>query len=156
MDNEREAQHHRLTEPNRSRATKLAWKRHHNSYMQGNRKKERNNMNKTFYSISKEIEEALNEAKIQKDDIFDLKGEITFDNLSGGFSFSINKDDGNISFSTMLTEDGHGNYRLENTPSNEDFYKELYEDLRDDLQELAKTVDDSMRQILARHGLREA
>ena len=113
-------------------------------------------MNKTFYSVSKEIEEVLNEAKIQKDDIFDLKGEIIFDNLSGGFSFSINKNDGNISFSTMLNENGHGNYRVENTPTGEDFYKSLYEDLRDDIQELAKTVDDSMRQILARHGLREA
>lgn len=158
MDTEREAQHRRLTEPHRSKASKLAWKRHRNSYMQANRKKERDNMNKTFYSISKELEESMrkiDEAKVNKDDIFDLNCEVIFDNLSGGISFKINKDDGAVSFSALLNENGHGSYRLENMP-NEEALKGLYEELKDEIEQVASMVDQSMKQILAKHGLRQS
>lgn len=158
MDTDREAQHRRLTEPHRSKAAKLAWKRHHNSYMQANRKKERDNMNKSFYAISKELEESINkinEAKVNKDDIFDLNCEISLSNISGGLSFKINKDTGEVSISTSMLEVGHGNYRLENMPEQEAL-KGLYEELKDELEQLANTVDQSMTQIIAKHGLRQA
>ena len=72
MDKDREEQHRRLTEPHRSKATKLAWKKHHNSYMRGVRKRERDNMNKSFYDIAKQLECLMNEAETEKDNVFDL------------------------------------------------------------------------------------
>lgn len=158
IDNEREAQHRRITEPKRSKASKLAWKRHHNSYMMANRKKERDCMNKSFYNISKELEEAmtgLNEAQVEKDDIFDLNCDISLSNISGGLSFSINKDNGEVSISTSMIEGGHGNYRLEVMPQ-EEALKGIYDELKDDLEQLAKTIDQSINQIVAKHGLRQA
>ena len=151
--------HRRLTEPHRSKAAKLAWKRHHDSYMRANRKKERDSMNKTFYTIAKELEECmdtLQEAKMQKDDIFDKTCEIVLDGISGGLSFKIDATDGTISFSTILSQAaGRGNYKLQTPANNEEAYNKLYEDLKDELTYICNTIDDSIKQILAKHGFRE-
>ena len=74
---DREQQSRRLRNPHRSKGSKIGWKRHRDSYMRANRKKERDNMNKTFISVARDLEEALgiHEAKILKDDIFDYKFE---------------------------------------------------------------------------------
>ena len=153
MDQERQAQHNRLTNPHRSKSAKIGWKRYRGNYMSAARKKERDSMNKSFYSLSKEIAEALSEAKIEKDNVFELNSEILFENISGGIAISIN--DGNISISTLLNEDGQGNYKLLNTPQEEDTYKNLYNDLKDELFEICKYVDQNIKQVLAKHGLRE-
>lgn len=153
MDQERQAQHNRLTNPHRSKSAKIGWKRYRGNYMRAARKKERDSMNKSFYSLSKEIAEALSEAKIEKDNVFELNSEILFENISGGIAISIN--DGNISISTLLNEDGQGNYKLFNTPQDEDSYKNLYNDLKDELFEICKYVDQNIKQVLAKHGLRE-
>ena len=152
---DREQQSRRLRNPHRSKGSKIGWKRHRDSYMRANRRKERDNMNKTFISVARDLEEALgiDEAKILKYDIFDYKFEVLFDNISGGLSFSIK--DGNISFSTLLNENGHGNYKLETPPQNEEAYKELYNDLKDELQTIASSLDESFKSILSKHGLRE-
>ena len=158
MDTEREAQHRRLTEPHRSKASKLAWKRHRDSYNRANRKKERDNMNKSFYSIAKELQESINslyETDITNDDIFDLTCDIAFTNITGGIGFHINKDTGEVSFTSSLMEKGSGNYRLENMPE-EEALKGLYEELKDELEQVIKTVDHSISQIIAKHGLRQA
>ena len=158
MDTEREPQHRRLTEPHRSKAAKLAWKRHHSSYMRANRKKERDNMNKSFYSISKELEESikqLEEAKVEKEDIFDFNCQIVLSNMSGGISFAINKETGEVSLSTALLEDGRGNYRIQNF-KDAGSLEGLYEELKDDIEQLANTIDQSLTQIIAKHGLRQA
>lgn len=153
MDQERQAQHNRLTNPHRSKSAKIGWKRYRSNYMRAARKKERDSMNKSFYSLSKEIAEALSEAKIEKDNVFKLNSEILFENISGGIAISIN--DGNISISTLLNENGQGNYKLLNTPQEEDAYKNLYNDLKDELFEICKYVDQNIKQVLAKHGLRE-
>ena len=143
----------RMQNLHHSIGAKKGWLRHHSNYMRGMRKKSRDNMNKTFYQVAKEIEETMNEVKIQKNDIFDLKCEIICENLSGGFSFSINKDTGEVSFSTLLNESGHGNYKQINQTSED--YTALYEDLKEEFTSIASTVDQSIKQILAKHGLSE-
>lgn len=158
QDKDREAQHRRITEPKRSKSAKLGWKRHHNNYMMANRKKERDCMNKSFYSISKELEEAmdgLNEANIDRDSVFDLNCDISLNNIAGGLSFKINKDNGEVSIATSMIEGGHGNYRLEVMPQ-EEALKGIYDELKDDLEQLARTIDQSINQIVAKHGLRQA
>ena len=159
MDQDRKAQQHRLRNKEKSKAAKLAWKRHHDSYMRANRKKERDNMNKTFYSIAKELEECmdtLQEAKIQKDDIFDKTCEIILDGIAGGLAFKFDATDGTISFSTILSQaGGRGQYKLQNPADTEEAYNKLYEDLKDELTYICNTVDDSIKQILAKHGFRE-
>ena len=144
----------RMKHLHQSNSAKIAWKKHRANYMRANRKKSRDNMNKTFFGIAKELEPYINEAEQQKDDIFDLKYETSFENISGGLSFSINKETGDISFTTLLNEEGHGNYKSENE-STEDSLKSLYNDLKDEFTMLANNIDTSVRQILAKHGLRE-
>lgn len=151
---DREEQHRRLTEPHRSKATKLAWKRHHNSYMQGVRKRERDNMNKSFYDVAKQLECLMNESEIEKDNVFELSADIIFNNVSGGVSFKINKDNGEVSFSTNMQEVGSGSYKLQSDIQTEDAYKQLYEDLKDELSSLCETFDTNIQQILAKHGLK--
>ena len=150
---DRESQHNRLTEPHRSMAAKIAWKRHHSSYARANRKKERDSMNKTFYGISKELGEMLNE-EVTKDDMFNLECQVAFDTISGAVGISINKDNANVSLSTNLLEKGHGNYKLETTPETDEVYKRLYEDLKDEFETLCSSFDTNVKQILAKHGLR--
>ena len=153
MDNDREAQHNRLTEPHRSMAAKVAWKKHRNSYMRANRKKERDSMNKTFYGISKELGEMLTE-EVTKDNMFDLECQIAFNTISGAIGINIDKDSANVSISTNLLEKGYGNYKLETNPNDEESFKQLYEDLKDEFTVLCQSFDNDVKQILAKHGLR--
>ena len=151
---DREEQHRRLTEPHRSKATKLAWKRHHNSYMQGVRKRERDNMNKSFYDVAKQLECLMNESEVEKDNIFELSADVIFNNISGGISFKINKDNGEISFSTNMQEFGSGNYKSENDLQTEESYKQLYNDLKEEIESICQMFDDNIKQIIVKHGLK--
>lgn len=154
---DREAQSNRIRNRKKSNATKQAWKKHHYNYMKGNRKKSRDNMN-SFLAIAKELDENLKiiEAKMERDNTFDYKAEISFENLMGGLSFSINKDNGNVSFSTYLSENvGKGNYKLENGSNTNNELNALYASLKDELLTLSNIVDESLKQILAKYGLKE-
>ena len=51
MDQERKEQQHRLRNREKSDASKIAWKKHHSSYMRGTRKRVRNMENTTFYTL---------------------------------------------------------------------------------------------------------
>ena len=154
---ENDAQHRRLRHPHQSHGAKQGWLRHRANYMRGIRKRERDNMNdtKTFYDVSKDLEEALkeiDEAKVNGD-IFDLACTVAFDNIAGGLSFKINPDNGTVSFTADLTEQGQGNYKLLNALENEDDYRGLYEELKDELEAIVSTIDTSIKQVIARHGL---
>ena len=146
-DDEEEARKHRIRNREKSDAAKLAWKRHHYSYSKANRKKERDNMTKDFYSVAK----ALQEATIQTDNVFELEAHIDLDNISGGIGLKIEKD-GNVSISMLLNQSGSGNYKLVNATPNEN-YKNLYNSLLDDLKQLANTIDTEIQQIITKNGL---
>lgn len=143
MDQDREAQRHRLTNRKKSDAAKLAWKRHHNSYMNGVRKRERDMENKTFYSLAKELDEAT---KV-RDNVFKKELDISFDTISGGISLGINN--GTISFSCSLNETGSGSFALEAGHE-----EALYKSISEDLFNICKMVDDEMKQLIAKYGLK--
>lgn len=154
-DKDREEQTHRLRNRKKSNSAKQAWKKHHYNYMRGNRKKSRDNMN-SFYNIAREIEENVKiiESKIEKDNVFDLSSSITFDNIAGGLSFSIDKNTGMVSFATYLSEQGKGNYKVENGSTSENELRVLYDGLKDDLNTLCNSIDNNIQQILAKYGLK--
>lgn len=141
-ETEEDERKHRLHNKEKSDAAKIAWKRHHSSYMRGVRKKERMN----FYDLAKEMEK-VNESKIVRDNVFDKQLDISFDTISGGISFGIK--DGTVSFSCSLEETGSGSYALEQGDETA-----LYNDIKEDLKQICQMVDDEMRQILAKHGLK--
>lgn len=106
--------------------------------------------------LTEELNSLMNESKIERDNVFDLKASILFDNISGGLSFSIDKQTGNVSFATYLSETGgKGNYKAENLGTSQDELRQLYDNLKDELTTLSQTVDDSVKQILAKYGLKE-
>ena len=143
MDQDREAQRHRLTNRKKSDAAKLAWKRNHSSYMKGVRKRERDMENKTFYSLAKELDEAT---KV-RDNVFKKELDISFDTISGGISLGINN--GTISFSCSLNETGSGSFALEAGHE-----EALYKSISEDLFNICKMVDDEMKQLIAKYGLK--
>lgn len=140
-------QKHRLHNREKSDAAKLAWKRHHSSYMSGTRKRERNMENRTFYNIAKDLDEKINECKIVRDNVFEKQFDLSFDTISGGISSGIK--DGTVSFSCSLEETGSGSYKLQNGEE-----EALYNDLKESLQQICQMVDDEMKQLIARHGLK--
>ena len=145
-----EEQKHRLHNREKSDAAKLAWKRHHSSYMTGVRKRGRNMENRTFYSLAKELDskvESCNEESIIRDNVFDKQLDLSFNTISGGISFGIKN--GTISFSCSLKETGSGSYALEQ--GNEET---LYKQISEDLQNICNMVDDEMRQLIAKYGLK--
>lgn len=146
-ETEEDEQKHRLHNKEKSDAAKLAWKRHHSSYMSGTRKRQRNMENRTFYNIAKEMDEKLNETKIVRDNVFDKQLDLSFDTISGGISLGIKN--GTVSFSCSLEETGSGSYKLEQGDE-----EALYNDLKEELQRICQMVDDNMKQILAQHGLK--
>lgn len=150
MDQDREEQKHRLHNRDKSDAAKLGWKRNRVSYTLGNRKKERESMNKSFYDICKEMDN-IAEAKEGRDDIFEGEYEVTLQNIAGGIAYKINKETGNISFSTTLEQSGSGQYRLLNY--DDKTLEELYKNLKADIMELCQNFDDGIQQIIAKHGL---
>ena len=148
---EDDAQRHRLRNKDKSDAAKLAWKRHHSSYMTGTRKRGRDMENKTFYSLAKEldskVESIKNEEAIVRDNEFTEQLDLSFDTISGGISMGIK--DGTISFSCSLEETGSGSYSLVDGD-----LSGLYKQIREDLQNICNMVDDEMRQVIARYGLK--
>lgn len=146
MDQDRKEQQHRIHNREKSDAAKLAWKRHHSSYMRGTRKRERDMENKTFYSIAKDLDR-LSEESIVTDNVFDKDLDLSFDTIAGGLSMGIH--DNTISFSCSLNQTGSGSYALEN-----DDPKKLYKSLAEDLQNIANMVDNEMHQIIAKYGLK--
>lgn len=149
---DREEQKHRLHNRDKSDATKIAWKRHHSSYMRGIRKRERNNMTSLYNELNQKIEAALGEALVDRDDVFDNQLEIKLENIAGGIAVSINKDTGNVSFSTSLNQSGSGMYGLANY--DEQTLKQLQSELKADLLELCKTFDEGIIEIVNKHGLK--
>ena len=149
---EDDAQRHRLRNREKSDAAKLAWKRHHQSYMSGTRKRGRNMENKTLYSLAQELnsktqDESLNEESIIRNNVFDKQLDLSFDTISGGISMGIKE--GTISFSCSLEETGSGSYALE-AGDEENLYKQIVPEL----QNICKMVDDEMRNLIARFGLK--
>lgn len=146
MDKDREEQQHRLRNREKSDAAKLAWKRHHASYMQGTRKRERDMENKTFYSLAQDLNK-LSEESIIRNNEFTQQADFSFDTIAGGISCGINND--KISFSCSLDETGSGSYSLQNGN-----ISDIYKSITEDLQNICKMVDDEMRQVLAKYGLK--
>ena len=146
-ETEEDERKHRLHNKEKSDVAKIAWKRHHSSYMRGTRKRQRNMENRTFYNIAKEMDEKLNETKIVRDNVFDKQLDLSFDTISGGISLGIKN--GTVSFSCSLEETGSGSYKLEQGDE-----EALYNDLKEELQRICQMVDDNMKQILAQHGLK--
>lgn len=150
-----EARKHRLTNKQKSKSAELAWKRHHSSYMSGTRKRGRNMENKTLYSLAQELnsktqdtkDESLHEESIVRNNVFDKQLDLSFDTISGGISMGIKE--GTISFSCSLEETGSGSYALE-AGDEENLYKQIVPEL----QNICKMVDDEMRNLIARFGLK--
>ena len=145
--------HNRLTNKEKSYAAQKAWKRHHASYMRGTRERERNMENKTFYGIAKELESRLTEAEVAKDNVFEQNALITFNNISGGISIGINKEDQTVSISCTLPEQGSGAYKLLNA-QDETALQNLYTNLKEDLLNLCNTFDQEIQQIISKNGLK--
>lgn len=156
MDKDREQLHNRLKNKDKSKQTELAWKRHHASYMRGARERSRNNMNKTFYGVAKELEEMMSneidEAAMTQDNQIEDELDITFNNLTGGIGLDIDDKTGNVSISVQLKETGSGNYRAENTNPQE--LDNLYKNLKTDLLNLARNFDEEVQQLVTRYGLK--
>ena len=155
IEDDEEAQKHRVTNRKKSDAAKLGWKRHHYNYMKGNRMKSRNS--DSFLQIAKNLEDNMQmiEAKVDKDNIFDYQCDIIFDNIAGGISFSIDKQSGNLSLSTFITEDSAGNFKQENGGNSQEELRVLYDNIKEEIEEIANTVDESLKQVFAKYGLRK-
>lgn len=148
MERDDNAQQHRLRNKKKSNASKLAWRRNHGNYMRGVRKRERDSMNKSFYDVCRQ----LDEADVKKDNVFDTELTVGFDSIAGGIAMSINKDNGNVSFSTSLIQSGSGMYRL--TDFDADTLKTLYTNIRGDIIDLCNHFDEELQMILAKNGLK--
>lgn len=149
---DREEQKHRLHNREKSDTAKLAWKRNHANYMRGIRKREREDMKKTrtLLDICKEMK--LDEAQLSRDNVFQNELNIDLQNIAGGISLKINKENGNVSISTSLEQSGSGQYRLTNY--DEESLKNLYNALKDDLMQLCQNFDDEIEGLLSKHGLK--
>lgn len=152
MDQDRQAQHHRLTNRKKSDAAKKAWKKHHYSYAKANRRKEREMDNTFFKQFDETIRKALYEAEATRDNVFEKECTISFDNMSGGISMSISKE-GNVSLTSSLDETGAGSYKTLNV-ANDQALQTLYNNIKADLLELCKNFDTELAQIIAKHGLK--
>lgn len=152
MDNEREQLHNRLTNRDKSKQSKLAWKRHHASYMRGTRERERNTMNKTFYGVAKELEEKMQEAAMTQDNVIDNKLDITFEHVTGGLGMTIDETTKDVSISVQLQETGSGNYK--STTQSPEELKTLYNNLKGDLLSLCRNFDNEVLQLVNRYGLK--
>lgn len=156
-DNE---QKHRLTNKEKSNKSKLAWKKYHGHYVSGVRKRERKEMNQSFFKTCQELEETINEAlkddiqeaEVSKDNVFKNKINIKFNNIAGGIAISLNDTNGNVSISTSLEQSGSGMYKL--TDWDEETLKQLHTSLKNDLLALCQNFDDEINQIIAKNGLK--
>ena len=151
-DREERTEENRFIDRNKSRAAKKGWKRHHSSMMRGVRERERNMENKTFYGVTNDLEEMLDEAKIIRDDIFDQEYDLSFEFISGGVSLKVNKETGEVSITTSLSETGSGAYKLE--VGDDAALKQVYDGLKEDITNICKRFDEEVQQSLAKYGLK--
>ena len=94
----------------------------------------------------------LDEAELSRDNVFQNELNIDLQNIAGGISLKINKENGNVSISTSLEQSGSGQYRLTNY--DEESLKNLYNALKDDLMQLCENFDDEIEGLLSKHGLK--
>ena len=156
MNNEKEEQSNRLTNKDKSNKAKLAWRKYHGHYVSGIKKRERNAMTTSFIKTCQELDEcvteALNEAEVTRDNVFENKLDISLDSIAGGISLQINKENGNVSISTSLEQTGSGMYKL--TDWDDATLKTLYSSLKEDLLNLCKNFDEEINQLIAKNGLK--
>lgn len=154
MEHNREerTEERRFIDRNKSQAGKKGWKRHHASMMHGVRERERNMENKTFYGVTNDLEEMLDEAKIIRDDVFDQEYDLSFEFISGGVSLKVNKETGEVSITTSLSETGSGAYKLE--VADDASLKQIYDGLKEDITNICKRFDEEVQQSLAKYGLK--
>ena len=103
IEREERTEEDRFIDRDKSMAGKKAWKRHRSSFMKGVRERERKNMNKTFYGVTNELEEMLDESQILSGGELKNELDITFEFISGGFSAKLNEETGDISFAEKGT-----------------------------------------------------
>lgn len=160
----------------KSLAAKYAWKKHGDSYRKGIRKRMRDDATRVDFKDKKErpmyankIEDRVSnmfkdtnerletvlEAKIDKQDIFDLEGQITMENIAGGIAVNVDSNNSEVSLSFTLKDTGEskGAYKLQNTLENNEAYEQLFKDILKDLEELAQSTDTEIKQILGKYGL---
>ena len=154
MEHNREerTEENRFIDRNKSQSGKKAWKRHHASFMQGVRERERNMENKTFYGVTKELEEVLDEAKILQQGDISKEFQTTFEFIAGGVAAKLDKATGKISISVALGETGSGAYALQQ-PNNEQL-QQIFTGLREDLQNICNRFDEEVQQVVAKYGLK--
>ena len=149
----------RLVNQKRSQASKIAWKKHHNSYRRGINKRSRN-MERGLYDtrsikdIVGELKECLNEAEVERNNQFEFETDIRFASLPGGVKTSINKDDSSIGLTLFLDENGgQGRYQMKNEIQDELGYENLQENLMTDLKTAMDSFDQAIAQIINKYGL---
>lgn len=158
MDSERETLHNRLTNKHRSHASELAWKRHHGKYMQGMRKRQRDNL-RSIYDLDKdesmdieELNRQFREATIEKDNVFEKTEVISFENLAGGITLSVG-DDNIVNLTTSLEKSGCGSYKS-SVELDDAGLQSLYSEFKDELKMVCDNLDKEIQQLLAKHGLK--
>lgn len=155
----KEFEDERLVNQKRSQASKLAWKKHHNSYRRGIKKRSRN-MDRELYNtrnikdIISDLKEALNEAEIERNNQFNLESDIRFSALPGGVKTSINTENNTVGLTLFLDDrGGQGNYRLKNDLSDDVGFENLHENVMEDLKLAMDSFDQSIAQIINKYGL---
>jgi len=151
-DREERTEENRFIDRNKSQGGKKAWKRHHASFMQGARERERKMEKKTFYGVAKDLEEMLSEAKVLQDNVFEQEYKMSFEFISGGITLKVNKDTGEVSISTSLEETGSGAYALQQ--ADEGTLTNTYNGLKEDMMNICKKFDEEVQQSLAKYGLK--
>ena len=113
-------------------------------------------MKTSFIKVCRELDEcvkeAMTEAEVTRDNVFETELDVSLDSIAGGISLQINKDNGNVSISTSLEQTGSGMYKL--TDWDDATLKTLYSALKDDLLNLCKNFDEEINQIIAKNGLK--
>ena len=150
----------RLVDPKRSQKAKLGWKKNRTHYRQGINKRGRK-MDRDIYNsrnvkdIIADLEEALNEAEIERNNPFELENDLRFENLPGGIKTTVDRENNSVSLTLFLDEDGgQGNYKLINEIEDKELgYDNLQQNIRDDLKVAMDSFDQSIQQIIQKYGL---
>ena len=149
----------RLVNQRRSQASKLAWKKHHNSYRRGINKRSRN-MDRGIYdtknikAIIADLKEALQEAKIERNNQFELQTDIRFAALPGGVKTSINREDNTVGLTLFLDElGGQGAYKLKNEINDDIGFENLNQNIMNDLKLAMDSFDQAIAEIVNKYGL---
>lgn len=94
----------------------------------------------------------FNEAKVDQDNVFENELKISLENLAGGIALTINKENGNVSITTILDPSGSGMYRL--TDFNDETLKTLFSNLKNDLKEICQSFDEEINLLMSKNGLK--